>query len=549
MPTNITQSPKDNSSLPEPTPVQPPPQNDVPTTRRSRGTAFPTALYIAALVTASALIAQGTQELVREGVWDLNPSDSASNADTSPLPTTQSTTIDDPITKQIQQLEDKIKQLLSDLPKAPLAEEQALKDAMKAHKELAQAHMDEVNKITSNGTSIQPDKIDIIYKHAKGALFHNNGDNRINEFIKPILKNITGNTMETLDRKEATSLIKLSTEAAYIREVSGENSTANAIWASGKTNSVSVGDVTTKFHMVKATNTTESQGTKRLVMFFPGRSEPMEIYKELVMEVHHLGFDALVMGFPGNGDTGIPGHVSTFSDYTNGAEKIILQEGRHYQNITAIAHSTGGTILARVVQQHGASNIDQAFMASPMFGLSITSTQEKVVVIADRVLGFFSNTVNGIRTAFGYDENPHLDAVHIASKERYYTNADNNVSQSECRYSEMTRIRDGHGCTAPTVSWLKNANYANEQALDEAKKFKDSGIKTTIFIASEDSAVDNEATKQFINATGATGITIDGSLHTMFQEADPYRAPMVTHILTELLKKTKTNNGTSTDTQ
>ncbi len=418
---------------------------------------------------------------------------------------------------------------------------------MGAHQELAQAHIDELNKITTNSTLTPSEKTAEIFKHATGAIHHNHENKIINKSAKTALKNLKKQKTK-INKQEIDALINLSTESAYNKKVSGENSTAKTLWETGETNSVYVRGVTTKYHIVKATNSTEPRANSRLVMFFPGRSEPMETYKELVMEVNRLGFDALVFGFTGNGDTGRAGHISTFADYTNGASRIMREQQQKYSNITTIAHSTGATIFTRVIEEaknKEFQNIDQAFFASPMFGIPMTHIQEKAVAVADGFLSFIGWAINGVKSRLGYVRPSQPDAIYISSKEKYYAEGENNYSQSPRRYREMERLREEYELMPPTVSWVNNANHATKKALEEASAYQKAGIKTTVFLAGAEGSVDNEATKEFISKTNSTEVEVPGSLHTMLQEADPYRAPMVTRILQEL-GNIKTN-GTDTE--
>lgn len=131
-----------------------------------------------------------------------------------------------------------------------------------------------------------------------------------------------------------------------------------------------------------------------------------------------------------------------------------------------------------------------------------------------------------------------LTDTHIASRESYYAESlGNSYSQSPERYKEIRRERDRVHGTSPTVSWVSESRHAAHQAVDDAAQMRN--ISTTVYMAGADTTVDNRQTMRFIEGANATSHMINGSLHTMLQEADSYREWMVSDILRALVRNNK----------
>lgn len=452
-----------------------------------------------------------------------------------------------PIEEKVDKLEGELKQTLSHVPKNANATNPILKKAMEEHKQLAQLHLQALNELAPDGVqNIAEGNVSQAFHHAEMALLHNSGNRTVNhethQALRQFVRHHRNDTSVGIDRVRA--LKHTSSEAFYQKNVALQNSTAAQLWDTGNTSSVNVGGVETMYHYMPNNNWVNS----RLVMIYPGRSEPMEMYREMTMELNRGGNDVLIVGFPGNGDTGTAGHIDDFTDYTGGVDYIMRNRNElldhQYDNVTIIGHSTGGLVATRQLQNDTHVGVDQLYLVSPMFDINVSTPQRAALSFADTVLSTVSGWANSVAGAFGYDPQFQFDAVYVANRDSYYTN-ENTYTQSQERYNRLVEVRNNHTTMPPTISWVNSAIQAAGQAVTDASTLNIPGINTTVFMAGADSTVRNEVTQRFIDGANATGIMVNGSLHTMLQEADPYRMQVVTTILEGIGRP---NNGTDSAT-
>ncbi|MDF2185039.1 alpha/beta fold hydrolase [Grimontia hollisae] len=418
----------------------------------------------------------------------------------------------------------KIKKDLENVPKDVDADNPSLKSVLKDGEELSQCLLSRA-KLTTD----QRVKAELL----KEALFNNNDSGKINDReIRNLINSIDKSRLTEDAALDLALASKINTEARYHSRIArGNHAQAKKLWDSGTSGVVTVDGVDTAYHFVKATS---NKGERHpLIIIAPGRGEPMANYIEMVSEFNAENRDVIVVGFSGNGDVGHPGHLESFSDTTKGLAAIIAQRSDitsvQHTSVSLVAHSTGATTAVRYCEEYSKDPaVKQMVLIAPLFKINASYVSLFAAKVIDTVLDKTESVVNTIISPFtSYRAN--LDAIHISDRESYYDG--NYYTQSSARYKQLVKVRDEHQAMPPTFSWVNEAQQACSLALADADGLKDENLDILVFMAGKDSVVDNDKTREFIAKSNAKSITVDGALHTLVQEADPYRGPMMQEIL------------------
>lgn len=422
------------------------------------------------------------------------------------------------------QIIQKIKKDLEKVPEGVDADNSELKSLLKDGKELSQCLLDQAKLSKDLKT-----KAELL----KDALFNNNdaGKNKDRE-IRNLINSIDKSRLTKDAALDLALASKINTEARYQSRVArGNHAQAQKLWDSGVSGKVTVNNVDTVYHVVKATSGKGEQHP--LIIVAPGRGEPIKNYMEMISEFNAANSDVIVVGFTGNGDVGHPGHLEDFSDTTNGLAEIIKKRveitGATHKSVSLVAHSTGATTAVRYCEEYSNDPaVKQMVLIAPLFKINASYVSLFAAKVIDTVLDKTESVVNTIISPFtSYRAN--LDAIHISDRESYYDG--NYYTQSSARYKQLVKVREDHEVMPPTFSWVSEAQQASYLALEEGEKLKEKEMDILVFMAGQDTVVDNSKTREFIEKSNAKGVMVEGALHTLVQEADPYRGPMMQEIL------------------
>lgn len=111
------------------------------------------------------------------------------------------------------------------------------------------------------------------------------------------------------------------------------------------------------------------------VLLVPGRIEAAHKYLETLLDLHSAGYEIWSIDHRGQGESAREtanshvGYVASFDDYCLDLQQLIQQLPEVAYPTIALAHSMGGAILYRTLQQFGAGNLLGAIFCSPMFGI------------------------------------------------------------------------------------------------------------------------------------------------------------------------------------
>lgn len=116
------------------------------------------------------------------------------------------------------------------------------------------------------------------------------------------------------------------------------------------------------------------------LVILPGKGEPYLKYAELIYDIRLLGLTVYALDHRGMGfsDRLLPDrrkvHVDRFDDYVTDVELFLEQVVglQEHRKVALLAHSTGGLIAARLLQDHP-GRVVGAVLCSPAFELNIAS--------------------------------------------------------------------------------------------------------------------------------------------------------------------------------
>ncbi|WP_154124945.1 alpha/beta fold hydrolase [Grimontia hollisae] len=418
----------------------------------------------------------------------------------------------------------KIKKDLENVPESVDADNLELKSLLKDEKELSRCSLDQAKSTKDLNTRA---------RLLQDALFNNNDGGKVTDReIRGLINNIDKSQLTQEEALDLTFASKINTEARYYSRVArGVHAQAQKLWDSGIRGKVTVDDVETVYHFVKAAS---GKGANHpLIIIAPGRGEPIANYIEMVSEFNAANSDVIVVGFTGNGDIGHPGHLEDFSDTTKGLAKIIEQRTQitsiEHKSVSLVAHSTGAATATRYCEEDAKDPaVKQMVLIAPLFEIKASYFSLLAARAIDTVLDATESVVNKVMSPFT-DHRVNLDAIHITDRDSYYDG--NDYTQSLARFDQLVKVREEHKVMPPTFSWVHEAQKATHLALEKAGELREKNMDILVFIAGKDGVVKNEKTREFIEKSKAEGVVVEGALHSLVQEADSYRGPMMQKIL------------------
>ncbi|MFT4014098.1 MAG: alpha/beta hydrolase [Paracoccus sp. (in: a-proteobacteria)] len=125
-------------------------------------------------------------------------------------------------------------------------------------------------------------------------------------------------------------------------------------------------------------------GAQGSVLLFPGRTEYIEKYDTVALDLNAAGLDVLSLDWRGQGMSDRllpdprPGHVESFADYQRDVVELIVaaQELDLPRPWHLLAHSMGGAIGLAALE--GGLPVDSAVFSSPMWGLNLGKAMTRI---------------------------------------------------------------------------------------------------------------------------------------------------------------------------
>lgn len=260
-------------------------------------------------------------------------------------------------------------------------------------------------------------------------------------------------------------------------------------------------------------------GRKGTLCLFPGRSEFIEKYFEVVHDARERGFAVATLDWRGQGLSHHPlrdrrrGHVADFSDYDLDIEAfmrdVVLPDCP--PPFFALGHSMGATVLIRAARQNRRW-FDRIVLSAPMIDIRL-SRMPRLTRTSIRLMG---------RVGLGRFYVPGGGAAAIAS----LPFAGNPLTSDPVRYARIAAIIEAEPALAlgsPTITWTNAAFRAMRAFSDPAYPAQ---IRQPLLMvaAGRDEVVSTLAIEQFaMRMRAGSHLVIPGARHEIMMEQDRYR--------------------------
>lgn len=264
---------------------------------------------------------------------------------------------------------------------------------------------------------------------------------------------------------------------------------------------------------------TSPKHTKSLTVV-NGRVESCFKYQELFFDLFQQGYDIYAFDHRGQGrsqrlvDDSDIGHVHVFNDYVDDMQKVVEHVNlSQYQFNGIVAHSMGGAIATRYLQQTPSHPFDAACLSAPMFGIPVPWYIKPFAISFAHVL----SAVYGKPT--------------FASRNQHYLDkpfAGNFLSQSSTRYDWFRSLYHQDSelqVGGPSYHWVWQSLIAAKQCLQQTRQLR---LPVLLMQAGDDRVVVNKAHQVLFKKLRKTNphcqlLTIEHAKHELLFESDHYR--------------------------
>ena len=280
---------------------------------------------------------------------------------------------------------------------------------------------------------------------------------------------------------------------------------------------------------------------RQCLVIVPGRSEGYLKYQELTFDLYQQGYDIFIIDHRGQGisqrllTNPHKGYVKYFDDYSEDLQLFMEQVVNQHcsEKPYLLAHSMGGLIAARYLQQHSKS-IKAAVFSSPMIAIhsgGIPQWLGKALIYGTEQLNQWLS-----------DEPWYFLGQGDVKKDAYDAKSFNNnpLMQSQLRYQQFTQLYQSTAeiqLGGVTVHWLAQALAAEKKVFENLEQLT---TPTMVLQAGSDRIVDNEAQNKFCtqlnklhpsSCPNGKAIVIKNARHELLFESDQYRDQALKHIV------------------
>ncbi len=258
----------------------------------------------------------------------------------------------------------------------------------------------------------------------------------------------------------------------------------------------------------------------KAVVVINGRVESAWKYQEIFYDLFQQGFDVYSFDHRGQGlserlveDQQI-GYVDDFSDYINDMALLVDSfKLNRYQQRFILAHSMGGAIATRYIQNHPSHNFDAIALSAPMYGVTMPWYQKPIARYLTPVISVLFNR-----------------PIYISKNRSYFAKPFdiNPLTSSLPRYTWFRELYERHPklkLGGPSARWVWQGLVAAEQCIRNTHRIN---IPLLLLQGTADKIVSNQAQHKFINQLNKTNsenelVIIEGSKHEILFESDKYR--------------------------
>ncbi|HRD78424.1 MAG TPA: alpha/beta hydrolase, partial [Hyphomicrobiaceae bacterium] len=260
------------------------------------------------------------------------------------------------------------------------------------------------------------------------------------------------------------------------------------------------------------------------VCVFPGRTEPIEKYFEVVADLRRRGFAVAVLDWRGQGGSSrlladpAKGHVRSFKDYDRDLaafmREVVLPDcpPPYY----ALAHSMGGNILLRTAAR-GASWFDRMVLVAPMLAINQARTPVNLSVARFGVevlgtLGLAQAMIPGGHRVPEEMRNGFEDNPFTTDRERFM------------RYRKVLEVSPSLGIGSPTLGWVRAAGRSMAW-LARPDVVRAIQVPILFISAGDERIVSTPAVERLASRLKlAAYVTVPLARHEVLMERDEHRA-------------------------
>lgn len=259
---------------------------------------------------------------------------------------------------------------------------------------------------------------------------------------------------------------------------------------------------------------------QRAIVVVNGRVESYWKYQELFYELYQQGYDVYALDHRGQGisdrltENSQLGHVDHFDDYFADLNTFVstVVDTSAYQHCFMLAHSMGGTIATRYLQEYN-HPFSALALSAPMYGIHVSRWLRPIVYPLAQILDLISPKPTYAPGQVGYYAKPFTNNPLCQSQTRYRWFRD--------LYEQKPEMKLG----GPSSRWIWQGMKAARACRTSTDKLT---IPTLLMQASADNIIDNSAHDQFCHAMTQSDqqckkIVINGARHELLFEQDKYR--------------------------
>jgi len=273
--------------------------------------------------------------------------------------------------------------------------------------------------------------------------------------------------------------------------------------------------------------------TNKLIVLSPGRTEGYLKYAELAYDLAQQRYDVLIIDHRGQGlsdrETARqqPGDVANFQYYVDDLAELINRHlaAHNYQDKYLLAHSMGGAIVARYLEQQPA-DFNAVALSAPMFGINLGAVPKPIAA-------GLSRTIHQLEQRF-------KRGPYYAPGQKDYrpsSFAANHLTHSQARYQQMLAVYQRHPqiqLGGPTNRWLTESFNAMQLCINNAHKIT---RPLLLLQAEQDQIVTAEGQRGFFQALNSSSAAasqfsiITGAKHEIMFERDAIRNLALSKVL------------------
>ncbi|OBT10200.1 lysophospholipase [Vibrio sp. UCD-FRSSP16_10] len=266
----------------------------------------------------------------------------------------------------------------------------------------------------------------------------------------------------------------------------------------------------------------------KAILVVNGRTESACRYQELFYDLFKQGFDIYSYDHRGQGmsqrllDDYHMGHVEDFEDYVDDLAIITKQfDLNRYSRRFILAHSMGGAISTRYIQNTPAHPFHAIALSAPMFGIKMPSPLRAIAKPLCKTLIHWKKEPHYAIGQTGYQRTSFAENRLSSCKARFEWSAD--------LFDAVEEIQMG----GPTSQWVWQAMLGSEQCVKHAQKVN---IPLLLVQPALDSVVDNVAQNRFIAKLSrvrqdAILLPVADAMHEILIEQDQARNQALDAIL------------------